>query len=70
MAVDNGEPPTETVPRQTGVGSTVENDGEGVATTDDDQPVVLASYSNMPSALNFKEKSENWQPGYERTSTA
>ena len=64
MAVETGDPPIETVPRHTGVGRIVENVGVGAATTSDKKPVVFASYSSMPSALNFNEKSENWQPGY------
>jgi hypothetical protein len=64
MLVETADPPIETVPRHTGVGSNVLNDGVGSLVVFDSQPVVFASYSSIPSALNFKEKSENWQPGY------
>ena len=48
-----------TVPCQTGVGKIVENEGVGVAADAEAKPVVFVSYCNNPSALNFKEKSEN-----------
>jgi hypothetical protein len=63
MEFDTAEPPIETVPRQTTVGRSVLNVGVGSATVDEAQPVVFVSYSSIPSALNFKEKSENWHPG-------
>ena len=63
IADETGVPAMLTVPRQTGVGRTVENVGVGSETVEEANPVVFVSYSNMPSALNFSEKSENWQPG-------
>ena len=63
IALETAEPPIETVPRHTGVGNTVENVGVGSATVLDGKPIVFVSYSNIPSALNLSEKSENWQPG-------
>lgn len=63
IAVETADPPIETVPCQTGVGRIVENVGVGVAADADMKPVVFVSYSNRPSALNFNEKSVNWQPG-------
>jgi hypothetical protein len=59
-------PPIDTVPRHTGVGRRVEKVGEVAVSVLDAHPVVFASYSNIPSALKRREKSENWHPGYER----
>ena len=66
MELETALPPIETVPRHTGVGSKVEKRGEVADWVLDAQPVVFASYSSIPSALKRREKSENWQPGYER----
>ena len=44
IAVVTCEPAIETVPRHTGVGRTVENEGDGSATNSDEYPVVLVSY--------------------------
>jgi hypothetical protein len=52
-------PPIDTVPRHTGVGRMVEKVGEVDVSTLDANPVVFASYSNIPSALKRREKSEN-----------
>ena len=58
-----GDPPIDTVPVQTGVGRIVLKVGVGVAADAEINPVVFASYSNNPSALNFNEKSVNCKPG-------